>query len=53
LFAIPKSIQEDVTSIYGLHEVGLAVGVQEQFYAVSIDKKLKHPAVIAILEHAK
>jgi LysR family transcriptional regulator, transcriptional activator of nhaA len=53
LFAIPKSIQDDVTSIYGLHEVGLAVGVQEQFYAVSIDRKLKHPAVIAILEHAK
>lgn len=53
LFALPKSIQEDVTSIYGLHEVGLAVGVQEQFYAVSIGKKLKDPAVIAILEHAK
>jgi|SRR6056297_1065357 len=52
LFAIPKRIQEDVTNIYGLHEVGLADGVQEQYYAVSIDRKLKHPAVIAIREHA-
>lgn len=51
LFAIPVQIQEDVSDIYGLHTVGLANGVKEQFYAVSVERKLKHPAVIAICEN--
>ncbi len=53
LFAIPSSILEDVTTIYGLCEVGPAAGIQEQFYAVSVDRKLKHPAVIAMIEQTK
>lgn len=52
LFAIPTSIQDDVTDIYGLREVGVVDGVKERFYAVSVDRKLKHPAVIAIRENA-
>ncbi len=52
LFAIPVSIQDDVTAIYGLREVGVAEGVKERFYAVSVERKLKHPAVVAIREHA-
>jgi len=53
LFAIPVSIQDDVTAIYGLQQVGVAEGVSEQFYAVSVERKLKHPAVVAIREGAK
>ena len=52
LFAIPTSIQDDVTDIYGLREVGVVEGVKERFYAISVDRKLKHPAVIAIRENA-
>ena len=52
LFAIPVCIQDDVTAIYGLHEVGRAEGVKERFYAISAKRKLKHPAVIAIRENA-
>ena len=39
LFAIPVSIQDDVTAIYGLREVGVAEGVKERFYAVSVECK--------------
>lgn len=53
LFAIPTSIKEDVTKIYGLREVGIAAGIKEQFYAVTVEKKLKHPAVVDVLEHAR
>ncbi len=53
LFAIPVSIQDDVTAIYGLREVGRVDGVKERFYAISAERKLKHPAVIAIRENAK
>ncbi len=52
LFAVPVSIQDDVTAIYGLREVGSVDGVIERFYAISAERKLKHPAVIAIRENA-
>jgi LysR family transcriptional activator of nhaA len=52
LFPIPATIQEDVMTLYGLHEVGLVEGVKERFYAVSVERKLKHPAVVAIRKNA-
>ncbi|WP_298869152.1 LysR family transcriptional regulator [uncultured Gimesia sp.] len=53
LFAIPACIEDEVIEIYGLSKVGLAAGVKEQFYAISVERKLKHPAVIAIREDAR
>jgi LysR family transcriptional activator of nhaA len=50
LFAVPASIQADVEALYGVRFVGLAEGVREQFYAVSVERKIKHPAVVAIRE---
>ena len=52
LFAVPTSIQDDVAEIYGLQEVGMVDGVKERSYAVSVERKLKHPAVIAIRKNA-
>ena len=52
-FAIPMSIQDEVEAIYGLREVGAAEGVKERFYSVSVERKLKHPAVVAIRENAR
>lgn len=52
LFAVPSSIQDDVSAIYGLQEVGIVSGVKERFYAVSVERRLEHPAVIAICENA-
>lgn len=48
LFAIPELIEEDVNKLYGLARVGIASGVQEQFYAVSVERRIKHPGVLAI-----
>ena len=53
LLAIPGIIEDAVRQIYGLERVGMAVGVQEQFYAVSVERKIKHPGVLAIREQAK
>lgn len=52
LFAIPVSIQQEVSELYGVHEVGLVTGVKERFYAVSVERKVKHPAVLAIRSKA-
>lgn len=53
LLAVPGIIEDDVRNIYGLHRVGVAVGVQEQFYAVSVERRIKHSGVLAIREQAK
>ncbi|MCG8651252.1 MAG: LysR family transcriptional regulator [Pirellulales bacterium] len=52
LFAIPATIQEDAQKIYSLQHVGDVNGVREQFFAVSVERKLKHPAVVAIRDRA-
>lgn len=48
LLVVPSIIEEDVKRLYGLSRVGLASGVQEQFYAVSAERRIKHPGVLAI-----
>lgn len=48
LFAVPTSIKDDVIAIYGLCEVGMVAGVKERFFAVSVERKLKHPSLVAI-----
>jgi LysR family transcriptional activator of nhaA len=53
LLAVPGIIENEVRQIYGLQRVGAAVGVQEQFYAVSVERRIKHTGVLAIREQAK
>ena len=52
LFAVPSVIEEEVKRIYGLYRVGVAAGIEEHFYAVSVDRKIKHPGVLAIRQHS-
>lgn len=48
LLAIPAVIETEVRKFYGLQRVGVAEGVQEQFYAVSVERRIKHAGVLAI-----
>ena len=48
LFAVPTIVEEEVRKLYGLATVGKVPGIQEQFFAVSIERKMKHPGVLAI-----
>ncbi len=52
LFAVPSVIEEEVKRLYGLYRVGVAAGIEEHFYAVSVERKIKHPGVLAIRQHA-
>ncbi len=52
LFAVPTIIEEEVKKLYGLYRVGLASGIEEHFYAVSVERKIKHPGVLAIRQQA-
>jgi LysR family transcriptional activator of nhaA len=53
LFAAPSIIESSVRKQYGVAIVGRLEKVRERFYAVSAERRLKHPAVIAITESAR
>jgi LysR family transcriptional activator of nhaA len=53
VFAAPSIIESSVRNQYGVTIVGRLDGARERFYAVSAERRLKHPAVIAITESAR
>lgn len=53
LFPAPAVIAAEIERRYGPRMVGPAGPVVERFYAVSVERKFKHPAVVALYEHAR
>jgi LysR family transcriptional activator of nhaA len=53
IFPIPSVLEKKFRKTYGFEHIGSAKGVTGQFYAVSVERKLKNPAVIAICETAR
>jgi LysR family transcriptional activator of nhaA len=53
LFAAPTVVEREVTRQYGVKVVGRIEKARERFNALSIDRKLKHPAVVALCEGAR
>ncbi|MBC7545520.1 MAG: transcriptional activator NhaR [Candidatus Sericytochromatia bacterium] len=48
VFALPVFVGDDLQERYGFTAIGRIEGVKERFYAISAERRLKHPAVIAI-----
>jgi LysR family transcriptional activator of nhaA len=53
LFAAPTVVEDEIRRQYRVEPIGRIEAVRERFYAISIDRKLKHPAVLAISKAAK
>jgi LysR family transcriptional regulator, transcriptional activator of nhaA len=53
VFAVHGAIEKQVQETFGVMPVGRAEGLVERFYAISVERKLKHPAVVAISEAAR
>lgn len=53
LFAAPDVIEKEIRRQYGVRFIGRMESVQEQFYAISVERKVKHPAVVAIADAAR
>jgi LysR family transcriptional activator of nhaA len=49
LFFAPAALADDVAEQFGAVRVGLVPTMREQFYMISSDRKIMHPAVEAIL----
>jgi LysR family transcriptional activator of nhaA len=50
---VPAVLQEQFRREYGLALVGPATGVEAQFFAISVERQIKHPAVAAVVQHGR
>lgn len=53
IFAAPSAIAREVALQYGVVAIGRTSAVTEQFYAISVERRLTHPAVLAISSAAR
>ena len=53
LFAMPAAIEAEVRRQYRVRLVGRLDSVRQRFYAITVERKLRNPAVIAISERAR
>jgi LysR family transcriptional activator of nhaA len=53
VFPSPIAIRKEVEQKYHAKCIGPASGVMETYYAISPERKLKHPAVLRIIEAAR
>jgi LysR family transcriptional regulator, transcriptional activator of nhaA len=53
LFLAPSVVEDDVRRMYGVEVVGREERLRERVYAISMEKRLAHPAVVAITRAAR
>ncbi|UZE32951.1 transcriptional activator NhaR [Pseudomonas sp. B21-059] len=53
IFIAPSVIADEVRQQYGVHLIGQTDAVTESFYAISVERKVKHPGIVAITEGAR
>lgn len=53
IFTSPTAVEEDVISKYDTKVIGRTEEVKERFYAISTERRIKHPAVSAVTEAAR
>jgi LysR family transcriptional activator of nhaA len=53
IFAVPDVIESELRKRYEVELVGRARDIRQRFYAISVERKLKNPAVVAICELAR
>lgn len=53
VFQAPSVIEAEVLRHYHVRVVGRSEAIRQKFYAISVERKIKHPAVTAITEFAR
>jgi LysR family transcriptional activator of nhaA len=52
IFMAPSVVEREVARQYRVRVIGRTNQLRERFYAISVERRLKHPAVVAISEGA-
>lgn len=53
IFAIPTTIEVQVQQRYSIEILGRVESIRERFYAITLNRKLRHPAIVAMSEAAR
>lgn len=53
IFVAPSVIADEVRGQYGVEILGQTDAVTESFYAITVERKVRHPGIIAIAEGAR
>ncbi|UJR82400.1 transcriptional activator NhaR [Sandaracinus amylolyticus] len=53
VFAAPSVIEDEIREQYRVQRVGELEDVRQRFYVITVDRRIKHPAVLAITERAR
>lgn len=52
-FPAPTVVEQEITRQYDVEVIGRLESIRERFFAISVEKKLKQPAILAILAAAR
>lgn len=52
VFPAPTLVETELQAAYGVRRIGPVAGAVERYFAISVERKLKHPAVLAIVQNA-
>lgn len=50
---VPSILEDQFRREYGFARVGVATGIKAEFYAISVERRIKNPAVAAMAENAR
>jgi LysR family transcriptional activator of nhaA len=53
IFPAPTILAEEIEAQFGAVQIGQAEGLSTEYFAISVERKLTHPAVLAISEAAR
>jgi LysR family transcriptional activator of nhaA len=53
IFTAPSAIEKEVRSLYKVSVIGRTDAITERYYAISAERRLKHPAVVTLTEAAR
>jgi LysR family transcriptional regulator, transcriptional activator of nhaA len=53
VFMTPRVVEEETCAQYGVHVIGRSDDLVEDFYAISVERRITHPGVVAITQAAR
>jgi LysR family transcriptional activator of nhaA len=53
LFPVPTILEAEVRQQLGVDVLGRVKAVRQRFYAITTEREVKHPAIVAMVQHAR
>jgi LysR family transcriptional regulator, transcriptional activator of nhaA len=53
VFPVPQVLEDEIRDQYGVQVIGRVEEARESFYAITVERRLRHPAVAALAEAAR